>query len=358
MSLRLNELRKHYGATRAVDGVSLELGARETLALLGPSGCGKSTLLRLVAGLEPPDDGRIVLDDEDITALPPQRRRFGMVFQDYALFPHLNVERNVAFGLVELRWNVPDQRARVAELLDLVGLSGLEQRRVQELSGGQQQRVALARALAPRPEVLLLDEPLSNLDQSLREALKEELRSLLARLPVRAIYVTHDQSEAFAIAGRVAIMREGRITQVGTREEVLERPRSAWSARFLGHRNLFEAAALTAVPDVAPADGHPVLLRADMVTLLPPDAPDGAYSDGAGSDVTGSGDDDGAAVTAATVRRARRDGLRWQLELDLPAWSLELAWEGFARELHGRPREGDALRVRVPRAAWVRLEER
>jgi len=348
MSLRLNELRKHYGATRAVDGVTLELGARETLALLGPSGCGKSTLLRLVAGLEPPDAGRIVLDDEDITALPPQRRRFGMVFQDYALFPHLNVERNVAFGLVELRWSKPDQHARVAELLELVGLTGLEGRRVQQLSGGQQQRVALARALAPRPEVLLLDEPLSNLDQSLREALKDELRNLLARLPVRAIYVTHDQSEAFAVAGRVAIMRDGRITQVGTREEVLERPRSAWSARFLGHRNLFDAAALAAVPDAPTGDGDPVLLRADMVTLLPPDAPDPAGG-GAGAE---------AAVTDATVRRTRRDGLRWQLELDVPAWSLALAWEGFARELHEPPREGAGLRVRVPRAAWVRLEER
>jgi thiamine transport system ATP-binding protein len=343
MSLRLSELRKHYGATRAVDGVTLDLGARETLALLGPSGCGKSTLLRLVAGLEPPDDGRIVLDGDDITALPPQRRRFGMVFQDYALFPHLNVERNVAFGLVELRWSKDDQRARVAELLDLVGLSGLETRRVQQLSGGQQQRVALARALAPRPEVLLLDEPLSNLDQSLREALKEELRGLLARLPVRAIYVTHDQSEAFAVAGRVAIMRDGRITQVGTREEVLERPRSAWSARFLGHRNLFDAAALAAVPDAPEGGGDPVLLRADMVTLLPPDAPTLAA--------------DGASVADARVRRARRDGLRWQLELDVPAWSLELAWEGFARELHETPHEGAALRVRIPSAAWSRLEE-
>ncbi len=346
MSLLLSELQKHYGATRAVDGVSLELGERETLALLGPSGCGKSTLLRLVAGLEPPDAGRIVLDGEDITSLPPQRRRFGMVFQDYALFPHLNVERNVAFGLVELRWSQDDQRARVAELLDLVGLSGLQDRRVQQLSGGQQQRVALARALAPRPEVLLLDEPLSNLDQSLRESLKEELRNLLARLPVRAIYVTHDQSEAFAIAGRVAIMRDGRIAQVGTREEVLERPRSAWSARFLGHRNLYDGAALTAVPG-APAAADPVLLRADMVTLLAPAAADAATDAGGGATVAG-----------ATIRRARRDGLRWQLELDVPSWSLELAWEGFARELREAPREGAALRVRVPTAAWVRLAER
>jgi ABC-type Fe3+/spermidine/putrescine transport system ATPase subunit len=342
MSLRLSELRKHYGATRAVDGVTLELGDRETLALLGPSGCGKSTLLRLVAGLETPDAGHIALDGADITALPPQRRRFGMVFQDYALFPHLNVARNVAFGLVELGWSRQAQHARVAELLDLVGLGGLEDRRVQQLSGGQQQRVALARALAPRPDVLLLDEPLSNLDQTLREALKDELHGLLSSLPVRAIYVTHDQSEAFAIARRVAIMRNGRITQAGTREEVLERPASAWLARFLGHRNLFDGAALERVPG-APRAGT-VLLRADMVVLQPIGRENPTADD--------------VATTSGTVRRARRDGLRWQLELDLPDWALPMAWEGFARELDAAPTEGAELRVRVPQSAWVPLEER
>lgn len=341
MSLRLSELRKHYGATRAVDGVTFELADRETLALLGPSGCGKSTLLRLVAGLESPDAGHIALDGQDITALPPQRRRFGMVFQDYALFPHLNVARNVAFGLVELGWTRQEQDARVAELLELVNLEGLEDRRVQQLSGGQQQRVALARALAPRPDVLLLDEPLSNLDQTLREALKEELHGLLSSLPVRAIYVTHDQSEAFAIARRVAIMRDGHITQIGTREEVLERPASGWLARFLGHRNLFDGAALQHVPGAPRADT--VLLRGDMVMLRPIGREGEAAT--------------GAATTSGTVRRARRDGLRWQLELELPAWSLAVVWEGFARELQGAPAEGAELQVQVPHAAWVPLEE-
>src|SRR5690606_12144334 len=226
MSLFLDALSKRYGDVRAVDGVTLSLADGETLALLGPSGCGKSTLLRLTAGLEPPDAGRVVLDGQDVTHLPPQRRRFGMVFQDYALFPHLDVERNVAFGLVERRRPPEERRRRTAELLDLVGLTGLERRRVTELSGGQQQRVALARALAPDPSVLLLDEPLSNLDEALRPALKEGLREILGQLGTHAVYVTHDQTEAFTIADRVGVMREGRVVQVGTREELLERPAS------------------------------------------------------------------------------------------------------------------------------------
>lgn len=337
MSLRLDELRKHYGGTRAVDGVSLTLGERETLALLGPSGCGKSTLLRLVAGLEPPDAGRVLLDERDITHEPPQRRRFGVVFQDYALFPHLDVARNVAFGLVELRRPAEERRRRVGELLELVGLAGFERRRVQQLSGGQQQRVALARALAPRPEVLLLDEPLSNLDQTLRESLKEELRSLLSSLPVRAVYVTHDQSEAFTIARRVAIMRAGRLTQVGDRASVLERPRSAWLARFLGHRNVFEAAQLAHVPHAPRASR--ALLRADLVRL----------------GEAGTHDGDGVR-TVATVTSVRRTGLAWQLTLELPAWQLTVHWEGYPRELPDTPRAGVAWELTAPPAAWVELE--
>ncbi len=334
MSLHLHELRKHYGATRAVDGVTLELDERETLALLGPSGCGKSTLLRLVAGLEAPDAGHLSLDGSDITQLPPQRRRFGMVFQDYALFPHLDVGQNVAFGLVELRWERAAQRERVGELLELVGLAGLERRRVQQLSGGQQQRVALARALAPRPEVLLLDEPLSNLDQTLREALKDELSGLLSSLPVRAVYVTHDQSEAFTIARRVAVMKSGRLAQVGTREEVLEHPRTGWLAHFLGHRNVFEAADLARVPG-APQRG-PALLRSDLTRVLP-------AADGGGG-------------TDAVVRGVARDGLRWKLRLALPDWGIELAWEGYDRELPGAPTEGQQLRLHVPAEAWQELD--
>ena len=206
---------------------------------MGPSGCGKSTLLRLVAGLEPPTRGRIFLGDRDITALPPQRRGFGMVFQDYALFPHLNVERNIAFGLVEAQWTKEARRARVGELLELVGLEGLEKRRVFELSGGQQQRVALARSLAPRPALLLLDEPLSNLDAALRDELKRELEQILGALEVSALFVTHDQSEAFTVADRVAVMRSGRLEQVDTPTTLFAAPASVWVAHFLGHTNVF-----------------------------------------------------------------------------------------------------------------------
>src|SRR5690606_17354658 len=215
-----------------VGGVSLDVASGATLGLLGPSGCGKSTLLRLAAGLESPDGGRVLFEGRDVTLDPPQARRFGVVFQDFALFPHLDVAGNVAFGLVEQGVGRAEREARVGELLELVGLSGLQRRRVDRLSGGQQQRVALARALAPNPPLLLLDEPLSNLDEALRHELKDEIVSLLDELAIAAIYVTHDQAEAYAVADEVAVMREGRLVQVATREELLEKPADAWTARF------------------------------------------------------------------------------------------------------------------------------
>ena len=328
MNLRIEQLTKRYGDTVAVDGVSLALAAGETLALLGPSGCGKSTLLRLVAGLESPDRGRVLLGDEDATAWPPQRRRIGMVFQDYALFPHLDVERNVAFGLVEQRLPQSSWRPQVAALLDQVGLAGYQRRRVHQLSGGQQQRVALARALAPAPGVLLLDEPLSNLDLGLRETLKLELRELLSSLSVLAIYVTHDQGEAFTIAERVAVMRSGRIERLGQREAVLEQPRSAWVARFLGYRNVYPAPP-PGLPG-APTSGA-ALLRDDLV----------AVGDG----------------TEARITAAQRIGLEWRLDLHLDSWGIDLAWTGFARDLPASPRVGDTLTLSIPEAAWVPLEE-
>jgi ABC-type Fe3+/spermidine/putrescine transport system ATPase subunit len=347
MSLFLDALSKHYGEVRAVDGVTLSLTDGETLALLGPSGCGKSTLLRLTAGLEPPDAGRVVLDGQDVTRVPPQRRRFGMVFQDYALFPHLDVERNVAFGLVERRRPPEERKSRTAELLDLVGLAGLERRRVTELSGGQQQRVALARALAPDPSVLLLDEPLSNLDEALRAALKEELREILGQLDTHAIYVTHDQTEAFTIADRVAVMREGRVVQVGTREELLERPASVWLARFLGHENVFEAevagrAQVSSGVSSGVSEGaraRPVLLRVDKTRLGGGDAPVAT-----------------AAAVAVTLREARRTGVSWRLDFDVPAWRTSVVWEGFERELPGPPDVGARWTLMVPEDAWHDLE--
>ena len=324
MSLAVDDLHKRYGDIRAVDGVSFALAEGETLALLGPSGCGKSTLLRLLAGLEPPDRGRVRLGDRDLTRVPPQKRRFGVVFQDYALFPHLDVERNVAFGLVELGWAREARRERVAGLLSRVGLAGFERRRVQSLSGGQQQRVALARALAPRPEVLLLDEPLSNLDLTLREGLVLELQELLSSLSVQAVYVTHDQGEAVTVAERVAVMRAGRLVQLAGREELLTRPRNAWVARFLGHENVFEEG----VPGAERAG--PALLRADLVRF-------------------GGG-------LPARVARLARTGLEVRAELEVPSWGRTIVWRGYDRELPEGLGAGSEAGLDVPEGAWVGLE--
>jgi len=224
---------KRFDGLAAVDGVDLELKRGELCALLGPSGCGKTTMLRLVAGLERPDEGTITLRGTTIsdsgTELPPQHRRIGMVFQDYALFPHLDVAGNVAYGL----GRKPDP-GRVEALLASVGLAGQARRPVHELSGGQQQRVALARALATTPDLILLDEPFSNLDAALRQQMRDEVRSILLDAGLTALFVTHDQEEALSIADRVALMREGKIVQIGSPEEVYDRPSGRWAAEFLG----------------------------------------------------------------------------------------------------------------------------
>ncbi|HXQ28798.1 MAG TPA: ABC transporter ATP-binding protein [Gemmatimonadales bacterium] len=232
--LDLENLRKHFGATRAADGISIAIGRGEVLALLGPSGSGKTTLLRLLAGFETPDAGRIVVDGDDVTRVAPARRRFGMVFQHYALFPHLDVRGNVAFGLPR----GPAVGDQVAKVLARVDLAGFEHRRVHELSGGQQQRVALARALAPEPRVLLLDEPLSNLDPALRERTRHELRHLIARVGITTVFVTHEQEEAFDLGQRVAVLHEGRLEQVGTPDELYEHPRTLFVATFVGRANV------------------------------------------------------------------------------------------------------------------------
>ena len=333
MSLRLDGLRKTYADTVAVDGVSLELREAETLALLGPSGCGKSTLLRLVAGLESPDAGSVHLDARDLTPLPPRRRGVGMVFQDYALFPHLDVGDNVAFGLVELGWNRERRQARVEDLLELVGLEGLGHRRIDALSGGQQQRVALARALAPQPRVLLLDEPLSNLDQSLREELKRELTRLLRELDVRSVYVTHDQAEAFTVGERVAVMRRGRIVQVGAAREVLDRPANAWVAGFLGYRNVLSRAELEALPG-APATPSAVL-RGDLIDLRP--------------------DTEDESGLRGDVRDIRRAGQGWHVDVALRGSGLTVTFDGFARDLPDDLARGTAVRLDIPQRAWVPL---
>ncbi len=232
--IRVEDVHKRFGKTIALRGVSLEVRSGEMFAILGPSGCGKTTLLRVIAGFEVPDRGHVFFDDEDVTFKPPDQRGAVMVFQNWALWPHMTVYENVAYGLKLRRLPENEIRRRVKWALELVGLEGLESRYPHQLSGGQQQRVALARALVVEPRVLLLDEPLTNLDAKLRLKLRGELRKIQRKLGITAIYVTHDQEEALAVADRIAIMREGSIEQVGTPFEVYNNPRTLFSAVFLG----------------------------------------------------------------------------------------------------------------------------
>lgn len=232
--LRIEDIAVRFGTQAALDGVTLELAEGEVVAVLGPSGSGKSTLLRVVAGLQRPDHGRILLDGRDLASVPPHRRGIGMVFQDHALFHHRDVAGNVAFG-PRMRGDPPDSiERRVRELLDLVGLPGFDNRSLATLSGGELQRVALARALAPEPRVLLLDEPLGSLDRRLRDRLLADLERLFAELEVTALYVTHDQAEAFALGDRVSVLRDGRIAQTATPDALWARPADEDIARFLG----------------------------------------------------------------------------------------------------------------------------
>ncbi|MCP9888065.1 ABC transporter ATP-binding protein [Cyanobium sp. ATX 6A2] len=233
-SLRLEGLCRRIGGRPILDGITLEVAAGECLALLGPSGCGKSTVLRVIAGLDPCDGGRIVLDGRDITEQKPARRRVAMVFQSYALYPHLSVERNLSLGM-ELRGVAPEQREReLAAVLELLQLSALRRRRPAELSGGQRQRVALARALLRKPQLMLLDEPMSNLDAQLREELRPQLRAILCGGRAPAIYVTHDQQEAMGIADRIAVLEDGRLQQCGTPQELYHHPANLFVAGFIG----------------------------------------------------------------------------------------------------------------------------
>lgn len=237
--LEARHLTKSFApGTTAVADVSLAIAEGEIVCLLGPSGCGKTTLLRLIAGLEEPDRGEVCFAGRDISGVPPHLRDFGMMFQDFALFPHKNVFENVAFGL-RMHGRTREQIAqRVAEMLDLVDLEGFGERDVARLSGGEQQRVALARALAPGPRLLMLDEPLGALDRALRERLMVDLRAILKRVGVTAVYVTHDQTEAFAVADRIAVMNAGHIEQIAAPETLFRAPATPFTARFLGFHNL------------------------------------------------------------------------------------------------------------------------
>lgn len=254
-ALRLAGLTRRFGSHVAVDGIDLNVAPGEFVTLLGPSGCGKTTTLNMIAGFLAPDAGRIVLAGRQVEDLPPFRRDLGMVFQDYALFPHMTVAENVAFGLKMRRVSARDAAQRVQEALAMVKLDGLEARRPLQLSGGQRQRVALARALVIRPAMLLLDEPLSNLDLKLREEMRIEISALQRRSGIATIFVTHDQGEALTMSDRIAVMRAGRIEQLGSPTEIYERPATRFVAGFIGSINMLAAR----IAGPAGADGYAAL---------------------------------------------------------------------------------------------------
>ena len=287
--LSITNLTKRFADKVALSAINLEVPTGEIVCLLGPSGCGKTTLLRIVAGLETFDAGALRCNRQDLTEVPPHQRDFGLMFQDYALFPHKNVFDNVAFGLKmqaggsNVRFTNIEQRVR--EMLALVGLAGFEQRSVNDLSGGEAQRVALARSLAPRPRLLMLDEPLGSLDRALRERLMLELRDILKAVGVTTLYVTHDQTEAFAIADQVVVMNEGRIEQIGEPEKIYRQPVTTFVAKFLGLSNLGQGQ-VTEQGNVETewgtlttnTEGYQigerlnVLIRPEVATILPPTA--------------------------------------------------------------------------------------
>jgi len=238
VGITLKNISKHFGDVRAVDDVSLHVEPGELFFLLGPSGCGKTTLLRLLAGFYHPDAGRILFEDRDITGVPPHKRRTGMVFQNYALWPHMTVRENVAFGLEMHDVPTPERRERVARALRMVQMEAYADRSPNQLSGGQQQRVALGRALVLEPDVVLLDEPLSNLDAKLRLEMREQIKRIHGSLGLTMVYVTHDQSEALSMADRVAIMLDGRVMQIGAPREIYNRPAGRFVADFIGETNL------------------------------------------------------------------------------------------------------------------------
>jgi iron(III) transport system ATP-binding protein len=276
--LSLKNLSKRFDKTAAVTDVSLDVERGEFFGLLGPSGCGKTTTLRMIAGLEQPDAGSIAFDEHDVTSMPAERRGFGMVFQNYALFPHLNVFENVAFGLRARHKPTPEIRERVRGALELVQLPGYEKRRVDELSGGQQQRVAIARAIAIEPALLLFDEPLSNLDVTLREETRGELRELVVRLGLTAVYVTHDQEEAFALCDRISVMVGGRILQTGRPRDLYEHPAQLSVGRFLGRNNLIRAVRLSSskseIGEFKTLDGgHTIHIPVNNENLVPLNQP-------------------------------------------------------------------------------------
>ena len=259
--LSITDATKSFGTNTVVKGFDLEVQKGEFVSFLGPSGCGKTTVLRMIAGFETPSTGRVMIDGRDVTQLAPNRRRIGMVFQAYALFPNMNVFGNIAFGLKIAGLSKTETADRVQEMLKLIGLEHLATRYPYEMSGGQQQRVALARALAPRPQVLLLDEPLSALDAKIRVSLREEIRDIQRKLGITTVFVTHDQEEAMSISDRMVVMNSGRADQIGTPAEIYNRPRTSFVAGFVGTLNILKAKVTDAGQRKVSIGGRPVQLN-------------------------------------------------------------------------------------------------
>jgi len=348
--IEFRDVSKRYGNLLANDHLSLTIRRGELMTLLGPSGCGKTTALRCLTGYVRPDEGRLFIDGTDVTDLPTHQRELGMVFQNFALFPHMTVHDNVGFPLMIRNAPKPERDERVAQALRLVRLEGYEGHYPRQLSGGQQQRVGLARALVYRPKVLLLDEPLSNLDAKLREEMRFEIKEVVTRLGITAVYVTHDQAEALALSDRVAIMNRGRLEQVGTPEEIYEQPQSRFVAEFIGLSNFLEghvqvvrgatmtvaAAGLDIVtptlPNVDPGRRVLLFLRPNEIELLPPGRPHEAN------------------VFDARVEKATYLGDTMDYRLTLGE-GVELRVQTDARHRYG---PGAAVRLRLPRVrCWA-----
>ncbi|MCC7425625.1 MAG: ABC transporter ATP-binding protein [Alphaproteobacteria bacterium] len=332
--LRVAGLTKRYGEVIAVDDLALEVSRGEFVSLLGPSGCGKTTTLQMIAGFVEPTGGHVLIGGRDMVRVPPNKRNIGIVFQSYALFPHMTVAENVAFGLEMRKVPSAERASRVRAALEMVRLQGLEARLPRQLSGGQQQRVAIARALVVQPDLLLLDEPLSNLDAKLREELRVELRDIQRRVSITTILVTHDQSEALLLSDRVAVMNHGRLEQVATPLDCYEKPASAFVATFLGRCNLLPVArngagglqlgpaTLPVAPDTPASGALALALRPERISLVA----------------------EGAGILPGTVRAALFNGEQWLFRIETEAGEVQVT-----RANDGAPAAAQGTRVGL---AW------
>ncbi len=350
-ALKVDQVAKDLNQAPVLRDISFVVPDGAIACLLGPSGCGKTTLLRIVAGLLVPDGGRVFFGGEDVTQVPVHRRGFGLMFQDFALFPHHNVWDNVAFGLRMQRLPAPAVAQRVREMLDLVDLAAYDTRRVYELSGGEQQRVALARSLAPHPRLLMLDEPLGSLDRTLRDELMNELRRILKQIGLTALYVTHDQQEAFAVADQILVMNQGQIVQRGTPEEVYGQPASRFVAEFLGLTNLVAGVVIAGAPELTVATalgtlvvpgpaGVPPFPGAAVTVLIRPDAARLCLNDGGATNC----------VVGRVVQRSFRGG-HYQVTVQVTDGAPPLRFHLPAAP--PPPAAGDTLQLAVDGAALV-----